>query len=194
MEQIRSFIAVELSQELKNELAWLQERLKNPPRPWMKWVDPQSIHITLKFLGDTPVGKIEAVKAAMKEAALGVSPFALKAGGLGVFPNPRRAQVIWVGLNGDAQKLAALQRRLEKRLEALGFAAEERPFSAHLTLGRVRRDALPPQQEEIGRLAATMECCLNSGVAVESICLIKSQLTPQGPIYSRLAEVPLTPS
>jgi 2'-5' RNA ligase len=189
--QIRSFIAVSLSREVKGELAGLQAKLKNPPKPWVKWVDPESIHITLKFLGDTPFDKIEAVKAAMAGAVQGLSPFKLKAGGLGVFPNPARAQVIWVGLTGDTTKLAELQQRLEKKLETNGFPAENRKFSAHLTLGRLRREALPEQQQEIGRLAESTECCLNSEISVESICLMKSQLTPQGPIYTSLAEVPL---
>ena len=191
MEQIRSFIAIELSRGLKKELAGLRSRLQNPPRPWVKWIDPESIHITLKFLGDIPADRVEDIQAAMEEAACGITPFTLKAGGLGVFPNPRRAQVIWVGLIGETERLAALQQRLEKRLEAIGFPAETRPFSAHLTLGRLRQDALPPQREDIGRLAAATECCLSSEIAVEAICLMKSQLTPRGAIYSHLASIPL---
>lgn len=191
MEQIRSFIAVELDQTLKWELAGIQSRLQNPPRPWVKWVNPENIHITLKFLGDIAADKVEAIKEVMRQAASGVAPFTLKAEGLGVFPNDRKPQVIWVGLSGETQRLAELQEKLEKRLEAIGFAAESRPFSAHLTLGRVRREALPQQRQDIGRLAATMGCCASSQIAVDAICLMESQLTPGGAIYSRLAVAPL---
>ena len=191
MEKIRSFVAVPLSRELKDELAELLSRLKSQPRPWVKWVDPQSIHITLKFLGNIPLDKIEAVKAATAEAAKGVSPFNLKACGLDVFPNPRRAQVIWVGLSGDTQKLADLQQKLESSLETIGFLSEGRKYSAHLTLGRVRREATVRQQEEIGRLAESTRCHLDPEIYVKSICLMKSRLNPQGPIYSLLVEIPL---
>jgi 2'-5' RNA ligase len=189
--QIRLFIAVSLSQELKEELAILQSRLKRLSLSWVKWVDPERIHITLKFIGDTPADKIETIKAAMTEAVKSANPFNLKFEGLGVFPNPTRAQVIWVGLGGDRQKLVILQQRLERRLETIGFPAENREYTAHLTLGRVHRNATKRQQEEIGRLVGSTNCCLNSELVVESICLMKSQLTPQGPIYTQLAKVPL---
>lgn len=189
--QVRSFVAVSLGNELKGELAALQAKLKNPPKPWIKWVDPENIHITLKFLGDTPLDKIETVKAVITGAAQGVKPFKLKAEGLGVFPNTIRAQVIWVGLTGDTHKLNELQQRLEKRLETIGFPSENRKFSAHLTLGRVRREATSYQQQEAGKLVETIQYRFDSEISVKSIQLMKSQLTPKGPIYTRLTEVPL---
>lgn len=191
MEQIRSFIAIELSDQLRRELAVLQSKLKTPERPWIKWVEPSGIHLTLKFLGSIAASKTDEVARAMSEAVQEITPFRLTAEGLGVFPNPRRVQVVWVGIGGQVAKLARLHKQLDSRLADLGFAAEERPFSAHLTLARLRREAQPPQRQELGRLVAETEFKATGDIKVNAINLMKSQLTPQGAIYSRLASAAL---
>lgn len=191
MEQIRSFIAIELPDDLKAGLTELQSRLGKGRESFVKWVDPYSIHLTLKFLGYVSVSSIEEITLAMEESVQGISPFRLETRGLGVFPNPNRVQVVWVGLDGDLNTLKLLQKRVEENVEQLGFPRETRAFTPHLTLARVREGAFPEQRQKLGQrvTAAQFETVYN--IAVESINLMKSQLTPAGAIYSRLASVEL---
>ena len=138
MEQVRSFVAIELPDDLKFKLGELQAGLKSGGYFKVKWVSPQGIHLTLKFLGNVASDKIEMVNEALREARRGIAPFRLKAEGLGVFPNVNRLQVVWVGMKGDLNNLVKLQKAVDLRLGGLGFAQERRPFVAHLTLARVR--------------------------------------------------------
>ncbi|GAI25354.1 unnamed protein product, partial [marine sediment metagenome] len=116
----------------------LEAQLKLGEQPWVKWVDPYSIHLTLKFLGNIAVDRTGEVAKAMKEAVQGISPFHLEVKDLGVFPNLRRVQVAWVGISGEVDKLSQLQKYIESTLAPLGFAPESRPFTPHLTLARLR--------------------------------------------------------
>ncbi len=191
MEQIRSFIAIELSGEVKQALTRLQGRLKSGSRTPVRWVDSNSIHLTLKFLGDidlTMTGKITAV---MEEAVRGMSPLHLEISGLGVFPNPRRVQVVWVGLTGEAKRLVQLQKLIEAGLTPLGFAAESRSFTPHLTLARVRDRATPYERQDLGRLIEGTRFEADCNLNVEFVHLMKSQLTREGPVYTRLSSVVL---
>jgi len=155
MEQIRSFIAIELPDELKSELVQLEARLKLIDQPFVKWVDPYSIHLTLKFLGNVAAGRIGEITEAMEEATQGVSSFNLQVRDLGVFPNLRRVQVAWVGLSGEIDKLARLQQRIESSLVPLGFTPESRKFAPHLTLARVRNQASLNERQRLGELIAS---------------------------------------
>ncbi len=191
MEQIRSFIAIELSGALKQALASLQDRLKEGSRTPVRWVAPNSIHLTLKFLGNIDASAAGDIIRVMEEAASGVPPFQIELSGLGVFPNPRRVQVVWVGMTGEVERLDRLQRNIEAGLKPLGFAAESRPFRPHLTLGRVRDQAGPEEREDLGRLITNMTFDSGSKLAVQSVNLMKSQLTREGPVYSRIGAVEL---
>jgi len=191
MEQIRSFIAIELPEELKAGLVELQARLKSGMQPAVKWVDPYSIHLTLKFLGNIAVDKIAAITRAMEEAAQEISPFQLKVKNLGVFPNLRRVQVVWVGINGDVDKLNRLQQRIEFNLVPLGFARESRPFVPHLTLARLRDRASPDERQKFGQLIADTKLEAVYTIKVDSINLMRSQLTREGAIYSQISSVEL---
>jgi len=191
MEQIRSFIAIELSGELKQALARLQDRLKEGSRTPVRWVDPNSIHLTLKFLGNIDVSVTGNIIEVMGGAASGVSPFQLELSGLGVFPNPRRVQVVWVGMTGEVERLERLHKNIEADLKSLGFAAESRPFRPHLTLGRVRDRARPEEREDLGRLITSMTFDSGGKLTVKSVNLMKSHLTREGPVYSRIGVVEL---
>jgi 2'-5' RNA ligase len=191
MVQIRSFIAIELPGEVKRELVRLQEELRLGSRTSVRWVDTNNIHLTLKFLGDIDENITGRITAILEEVASGTSPFRLEIGGLGVFPNPRRVQVVWVGLSGDIEKLGQLQKRIESGLVPLGFAAESRSFTPHLTLGRVRDRATTEERQDLGRLIEGMRFESGAGLKVDSVNLMKSQLTREGPIYSRLSSVEL---
>ena len=191
MEQIRSFIAIELPDELKIELGRLQTDLKLDSLPWLKPVDPHSIHLTLKFLGSIAASQISDITNATAAATQGMSPFSLEVKELGVFPNPGRAQVAWVGLGGDIDKIARLQQQIEINLARLGFPGESRPFTPHLTLARARDRASPEERQRFGQIIAGSQLKINYVVNVTAISLMKSQLTGAGAIYSRLSRVEL---
>jgi 2'-5' RNA ligase len=191
MEQIRSFIAIELPPEIRLALQDLQDRLKSPDQPWVKWVDPQGIHLTLKFLGNVAADRINEIIEAMKEAARGTPTLHFEVKGLGVFPNPRRVQVAWVGLGGDIGRLSKLQQRLEASLARLGSARESRSFTPHLTLARVRDRASAEDRQAFGQVIASARLEADYVFEATEICLIKSQLTREGAVYRQLGSVGL---
>lgn len=191
IEQIRSFIAIELPDELKAELARLQDKLKSGRISGAKWVDPYSIHLTLKFLGNIVEETVGKVTEAMEAAAEGASPFSLEVKELGVFPNLNRVQVVWVGVVGEVDKLAKLQQSIDSNLTPLGFAPESRPFTPHLTLARMRNEASLTERQKWGQLVAKTSFETSYTFEVNSVNLMRSQLTPQGAIYSRIGSVAL---
>ncbi len=191
MEQIRSFIAIELPEELKLELVQLETQLKLGKQSWVKWVDPDSIHLTLKFLGNIAIDRTGEITRAMEEAAQTVPPFHLEVKGLGVFPNLKRVQVAWVGISGEVDKLGVLQQRLESNLARLGFAPESRPFTSHLTLARLRHQASLDEPQRFGQLIAGTRFEIAYTIKVDAISLMRSQLTREGAIYSRISLVEL---
>ena len=191
MEQVRSFIAVELPDQLKQELVELETKLKTGNQPWVKWVDPYSIHLTLKFLGNVAGDRFGEITKAVEEAAQGIHPFHLEVRDLGVFPSLKRVQVAWVGLRGEVDKLGQLQQRIESSLAPLGFAPESRQFTPHLTLARIRNQASLDERQRFGRLIASTKFEAADSIEVAAINLMKSQLTREGAIYSRISSVGL---
>lgn len=190
MEYIRSFIAIELPEEIRQALSKIQSGLKKRDYP-VKWVDPNGIHLTLKFLGDVAADKIDLVTTAIEVAASGILPFRLEVNELGVFPSPKRVQVIWVGLSGGLEPLAQLQKNIESEVSPLGFPTEARPFTPHLTLGRVRDYASPEERQSLGQLIAGTRLEAAYGFNVAVVNLMRSQLTREGAIYSCLKSIPL---
>ncbi len=191
MEQLRSFIAVELPREIRLALEMLQARLKSPDQPWVKWVDPRGIHLTLKFLGNVTASRIDEIIKAMGDAARGTTALHLELKGMGVFPNHRRVQVAWIGLDGEIDRLSQLQQRIEANLSRLGFTRESRPFTPHLTLARVRDRASAEDRQAFGRVIAGASPEADNAFEVTAIGLIKSQLTREGAVYSQLGSVGL---
>jgi 2'-5' RNA ligase len=191
MEQIRSFIAIELPSELKLELTQLEAKLKTEKQPGVKWTNPDSIHLTLKFLGNIAADRSREITGAIEAAAQGITPFRLKAKELGVFPNLRRVQVAWVGISGEVDKLSQLQKRLESNLASLGFTPESRPFTAHLTLARLSDRIPSDERQRFGQLITNARFESNHNIEVDAISLMKSQLTRAGAIYSRISLVKL---
>jgi 2'-5' RNA ligase len=193
MEQIRSFIAIELPDELKVKIGQLKARLQLDRQPWVKWVDPASIHLTLKFLGNIAIDRTGEIIRAMEEATQVVPPFQLEVKDLGVFPNLKRVQVAWVGIMGETDKLGQLQQRLDSNLALLGFAPESRPFTPHLTLARLRNQAPLDEQKKFGQIIVGTK--FEAGIIkVDAISLMKSQLTRGGAIYSRISSARLKKS
>lgn len=191
MEQVRCFIAIGLPDEIKEGLVQLQAQLKSGNQPGVKWVDPYGIHLTLKFLGSVAADRIDPITGAMGEAARGVFPLRLKVEGLGVFPSLRRVQVVWVGVSGEVDRLAQLQQRIESNLAGLGFAPEGRRFTPHLTLARLRDRASLDERQRFGQLIAGTKFEPADSFQVDAISLMRSQLTREGAIYSRISAVEL---
>jgi 2'-5' RNA ligase len=189
MEKIRSFIAVELPENLKKVLAELQRQFRSTGSSPVKWVEPGNIHLTLKFLGDIDIDSTGKVTAALEGAIRGVAPFNIEASKLGVFPNINRIQVIWVGLYGTLDKLGQLQKRIEESLKPLGFPPENRPFTPHLTLGRVRDYARPEERQKLGQFISNVKFEGKYTINIGAINLMRSQLTREGPIYSKIAAI-----
>jgi 2'-5' RNA ligase len=186
MEKIRSFIAIELPQDLKAALGRLQSGLK-VERPRVKWVSPDGIHLTLKFLGDVDASRVAQIAQAMTEAVKGIQTFELTVGKLGVFPNPQKVQVVWVGLEGDLTTLDRLYHQLEEKMAASGFPPEKRDFKPHLTLARVADEALPEERKRFGDFVSKSTADINYTVKASGLSLMKSVLMPRGALYSRLA-------
>ena len=191
MEQVRSFIAIDVPDELKLGLTQLEGQLKTTRQPWVKWVDPSSIHLTLKFLGSITIDRISEIIGSMEAAIQGIPPFSLEVKDLGVFPSLRRVQVAWVKIRGEVAKLSRLQQRLESNLACLGFAAESRSFTPHLTLSRLRNGASLDDRQGFGQLIAATRFEATYTIKVAAINLIKSRLTREGAIYSRVGSVSL---
>jgi 2'-5' RNA ligase len=191
MEQIRSFIAIELPDEVKAALTQLQGQLKTGKQLPVKWVNPYGIHLTLKFLGNIAGNKIDEITGAIEKATEGILPFRLEVKDLGVFPNFKRVRVVWVGVSGEVARLSQLQQRIESNLAPLGFTPESRPFTPHLTLARVREQASPDEQQNFGQLIASARFEMIYSFDVDSINLMRSQLTREGAIYSRISSIKL---
>jgi 2'-5' RNA ligase len=190
-QQIRSFIAIELPEEVKSGLRRLQAELKLPQHSFVKCVAPDGIHLTLKFLGNISPQKVAEITGVMEQASQAISPFQLQITELGAFPNMRQPRVLWVGIKGELDKLKAWQKRIDDGLVPLGFAKESRPFTPHLTLARVRDNCSPEDRRSLGELVMKTPLEVDYALPVNSLNLMKSQLLPGGAVYSRLAEVKL---
>lgn len=154
----------------------------------VKWVRPETIHLTLKFLGEIEPDLVEEIHLALGEVAARHEPFGLVARGLGCFPRLEQARVVWVGLEGETWRLMALQREVEGVLVELGFPREERPFRPHLTLGRVRS---PGARQALVSRIRSMEQVQVGDLRVEALAQFRSELLPGGARYTRLWQEPL---
>jgi len=194
---IRTFIAIELPSPVQEALATAQDRLRQAigrsdsgAVSQVRWVAPQSIHLTLKFLGDVPAERIPVVTQAVTQAASGFKPVSLALSDAGCFPNLQRPRVVWVGLQGDLEALEKLQKAVEGALARLGFPKEERAFTPHLTLGRVRDAATAQERRSLGEATRGL-VVPQVRFTAEEIAVMRSDLQPAGAVYTRLAAAPL---
>lgn len=177
MSTIRTFIAIHLPPDVKTALSDVAHRLDSRiPRGAIRWVRPEQMHLTLHFLGDTDTDKLPDIQAAMNAVAAVNAPFEMRLGGIGCFPNAQRPRVIWVGLAGEETRLLALKKALDEALTPLGWSPENKPFRAHLTLGRVK-----DERSVVGTdwTAGVRPLALT----VSALHLIESELRPDGPVY-----------
>ena len=184
MEKIRSFIAIEIPEDLRQKLREFLRELKNTGAD-VKWVRPEGIHLTLKFLGAVERDALETLSLALRPAIEKFAPFELKAQGAGCFPSFRNPRVVWTGLIEEENFVSRLQREIETITAGLGFPSEDRPFKPHLTLGRVRSPK--------GKIPLTQMIAGNSHLdlgtfRVDRVILFRSELRPEGAVYTRLQE------
>lgn len=186
-QRIRCFVAIEIPNLIRDELAQIQEALRKQIKQ-ASWVKPGNIHLTLKFLGDVEVDAIKPVERAIKQVATLHSPFPLQIGGIGVFPHLARPRVIWAGVKAGGEKITALAQEIDLALNRCGFPLDDKRFNPHLTIARLKKrlDMRPfmdgyRQYDEID--GATM--------TVREISLIRSQLHPEGAVYTTLQSYPL---
>jgi 2'-5' RNA ligase len=183
----RLFIAIELPDDILRQIAHVQQQIgRQIPARAVRWVKPNSIHLTLKFLGDVEKDRIDSLKSALDEAAANHVPFSLEVAAPGCFPNTRNPRVLWLGLEGDLESLDALQRSIEEGMTGLGFEPENRGFSPHLTLARVQRNTSRDNASRVGLAAERGLAEPVGGWQVESLSLMRSQLKPSGSIYTEL--------
>ena len=183
-EPIRSFIAVKLPEPVLDRVQTVQTGLKRHGLN-IRWVKPAGIHLTLKFLGDISIDRIDAIGDAMAATVKNATPFKLCAKGLGVFPGWRRPRIIWAGLTGDISHLLRLQKNLDRQMHSIGFELERRPFKGHLTLGRIKHRVSPRELATAVNASTEFE---SEPFKVDRIILFKSDLQPSGAIYSEIMQ------
>jgi RNA 2',3'-cyclic 3'-phosphodiesterase len=184
---LRAFVAMELPGDLLKTLEAGQSELKRRGVR-ARWIRPESLHLTLKFLGNISADQVAAVTDALQAAAGRHGAFCLTAAGIGVFPGVRRPRVLWAGLSGDIAALAQLQRDLDDRLVAVGFSREARDFHGHLTLGRFSTEV---DSGRIADVVASYTSTIFGGFEVREVVLFQSDLQPQGPVHTALARAKL---
>jgi len=180
---MRVFIAVDLPNELRKELGELERQLK-PLTDTARWVAPESIHITLKFIGEVPEKRAEDIDAAL--TGLTWIPFTITVRGVGFFPGNRSPRVFWAGM--EAPTMQKLAEELDSRMERLGFEKEKRAFRPHITLARARDSRIDSSLVTGSAEYAEHEF---GSFTVDRIFLFKSTLKPTGAVYERLKEYPL---
>jgi len=187
---IRSFIAIPLPHPVKLSIDEYLNELKKRQKSGIRWVDAAKMHLTLKFLGDIDEEQIPAIHQAMQAAAITCPAFSLSLKGLGAFPGSYKPRVIWVGVKAPAM-LQALHQQLAANLCALGFEAEDRRYSPHLTLGRISRHASEAEVSGVSKLLHNPPKLHLQGVSVDSLNLYRSDLLPGGSVYTLLQEARL---
>ena len=188
---MRLFVAVPVPPEARDVLAGAARRLWELAPTGVRWVDPEGIHLTLKFLGSVAPSRLSDIAGAATRAAQEVSPFEVRLTGVGTFPRGSRPRVLWVGVEAAGDRLQILRDRLEARMADLGFPRESRAFSPHVTVGRVREGASGADLKAITDAAAAVTPEPSKPWLAESICVVQSHLGPGSAVYSVLASLPL---
>jgi RNA 2',3'-cyclic 3'-phosphodiesterase len=182
MEGIRSFIAIEVPELLRVKMEGVQRDLRRTGAD-VKWVRPEGIHLTLKFLGSISPDEAEKISQAIAPIVAQWVPFSLRIRGLGCFPSARNPRIIWLGIDQGVEAVLALQKAIEDTAAAEGFAPEDRPFKAHLTLGRVRS---PKGREGLNESLAPCKDVEIGVFRADRVYLFKSELRPSGAVHTKL--------
>jgi 2'-5' RNA ligase len=182
---MRCFVAIGINEEVRGKLVSLQQRLS----PFLSWkpVEFENLHLTLKFLGEVEDTRAEEILSALRSACSGFSRFEILLKGISAFPSPSQARVLWVGISEGGEKVISLFKAVDSELAKLGFS-RERDFVPHVTLGRVK---FVPRRKELMEMMQSLKSEEFGRTVVESVDFMKSVLTPKGPIYSVIGQVPL---
>ena len=188
METLRLFVAVPATDAVREAAGAAVGALRGHGD--VRWTAIENLHLTLKFLGETPAEKVPEIREAIAKKANGFSPFVLQSGGVGAFPNPRKPQIVWLAVEGETGVLAQLAGEIDRAVQPLGFDLEKRPFRAHVTIGRVRSPRGLPElarrlQHAAGETVGPVEW------PVEGLHLVRSVLRPAGSEYTTLHHFPL---
>jgi 2'-5' RNA ligase len=184
---LRAFVAFKLTDGIIGQAKALQDALKDHGLK-LKWVKPQNLHLTLKFLGDIPEADVAAIGAALRASTGDEAPLKLTIQGMGVFPGIKRPRVLWIGLGGEVDRLKEIQARIEDQLEAAGYRREKRGFKAHLTLARIKGAVAPDRLLRAIQAVGGFE---PQPFEARRVILYKSDLRPTGAVYTPLEEVTL---
>jgi len=186
---LRTFLAIDLPSALHSAIGRKEDKV-NRELSGVNWVKPENLHLTLKFLGDTPESKIDEIKKVMEETVKSTGPFVISLRGFGVFPDKRSPRTVWTGVEGETKVLESLASHIESAVVPLGFSKEDRPHRPHLTLARIKKDhrAMGLAIEKAGIL---FDPFIFGRLLVEQVTLFKSDLRPTGSVYTKLWAVPL---
>ena len=185
MTLLRVFIAIEIPLPIRQAISAQTESLRGALGPIVRWVPVENMHLTLKFIGDISPGNADLFSQMLTAEATGCAPFAMQVGGLGSFPTPRRARIIWIGIQAPAA-LESLQRGIESAAARLGYEPETRPFSPHLTIGRVRQPVSASDQQQVRAALERTQVGDLGAAEISAVHLFKSDLQPTGSVYTRL--------
>jgi RNA 2',3'-cyclic 3'-phosphodiesterase len=193
MSGIRTFIAIPLPRTIQQKLDETVRSLRDEKSRAVRWVAARNIHLTLKFIGEVDGAKIDAIGQVIQAESRKRAPFEVSAGGAGAFPNLRRPRVIWIGVQAPAD-LAELANAIDQGLQKLGFAGEVRPFSPHLTLGRVSENASLQEVQSLSQALAAAKVGNLGSFSVSQVILFRSDLQPSGPVYTPLISAKMAES
>jgi len=185
MTLLRVFIAVETPLPIRQAIFVQTESLRGALGDLVRWAPVENMHLTLKFIGDVSPANVELLSQMLTAETMGCAPFRMQIGGLGSFPTSRRARVIWVGIQAPAA-LASLQRGIQSAAARLGYESETRPFSPHLTIGRVRQQVRASDQQRVRAALEQTQVGDLGAAAVTAVHLFKSDLKPSGAEYTCL--------
>jgi 2'-5' RNA ligase len=191
MKAIRTFVAIRFPPEVQENLGQALESMHAGEIKIVRWVDASRMHLTLKFIGEVDPARITPIRSQVEESCRQVGPFDIQLGGLGVFPNMTKPRIVWVGVQAPPQ-LFDLQKDIEARLSKIGYAPEERGFSAHITLGRLRDEFRPAEMERLVEVLQTTKMEQVARFTAAAVTIYRSDLQPFGPMYTPLATLPLT--
>jgi len=184
---IRAFLAVDPPREVLDEIGRIQDRLRNIIQGDIRWVRPEGIHLTLKFFGSISESDVANISQAVKNNTSNVKPFTLGIRRVGAFPDVKRPRVLWLGMDGDVEILIRLQKKVDAELQNYGFGKEERSFKPHLTLARIKD---PRGLIGLVKIMEKSEDYAAGSFSAGGLNLFKSDLTPKGAVYTKLAYFP----
>ncbi|NWG05961.1 MAG: RNA 2',3'-cyclic phosphodiesterase [Chloroflexi bacterium] len=189
---MRAFIAVDIPHEIQQAIHQATTNFRQAVGAFIRWVPTENLHLTLKFLGDVSPASVDLLTQMLRVEAGSAHCFDMHLGGLGSFPSLRRPRVIYIGIQAPGG-LEALQHGVESASRRLGYEADERAFSPHLTIGRVRQDVSPSDQQKVRQALERFHIDSLGTARVDSVHLYKSDLKPSGSVYTKLFSAPLQP-